>query len=266
MLFRLHLDPRTIDNGPVRVIGGTHRLGRLGANAIDRIRAERAESLCLAAEGTTLAFRPLLLHGSSAAARPAHRRVIHVEFAARGSHRRSFGLGALPKLSCACMLTHVALWRYYGGTDSVEMLTIRIVSYTVGLAFMASAACATSSRGSGGDTVPRSAGMLAATQACRVTGAWTVDGQRVAPPAVLRCVLPRYPESMRDARQEGEIVWRVTVDSTGLVDSASVRVMRTSASALVDAVRQAAPYLRFAAPGVHRSVIIELPTTFQLTP
>jgi ectoine hydroxylase-related dioxygenase (phytanoyl-CoA dioxygenase family) len=83
LAVRLHLDPCTIDTGPVRVISGTHRLGRLAAEAIDRIRADQAESLCLAAEGAILAFRPLLLHASSPATRPAHRRVIHIEYAAR---------------------------------------------------------------------------------------------------------------------------------------------------------------------------------------
>lgn len=83
LTLRLHLDPCTIDNGPVRVIDGTHRLGRLTADAIDRLRREQPESLCLAAEGALLAFRPLLVHASSPAAQPAHRRVIHIEYAAQ---------------------------------------------------------------------------------------------------------------------------------------------------------------------------------------
>lgn len=83
LALRLHLDPCTVDNGPVRVINGTHGFGRIAPDEIDRIRAERAESVCLAAEGAVLAFRPLLLHASSPAERPAHRRVIHVEYAAR---------------------------------------------------------------------------------------------------------------------------------------------------------------------------------------
>jgi hypothetical protein len=66
----------------VRVIDGTHRLGRLSPEAIDQLRAQRLESACLAAEGALLAFRPLLLHASSPAARPVHRRVIHIEYAA----------------------------------------------------------------------------------------------------------------------------------------------------------------------------------------
>lgn len=83
LAVRLHLDPCTGDNGPVRVISGTHQLGRLSADTIDLIRAEQAESVCLASEGAVLAFRPLILHASSPALQPAHRRVIHIEYAAR---------------------------------------------------------------------------------------------------------------------------------------------------------------------------------------
>jgi len=83
LAVRLHLDPCGEDNGPVRVLDGTHRLGRLTARTIDELRARLPESVCLAAEGSLLAFRPLLLHASSPARRPMHRRVIHIEYAAR---------------------------------------------------------------------------------------------------------------------------------------------------------------------------------------
>lgn len=83
LAIRLHLDPCGVDNGPVRVLDGTHRFGRLTPEAMDELRARRAESVCVAGEGTILAFRPLLLHASSAATCPAHRRVIHIEYAAR---------------------------------------------------------------------------------------------------------------------------------------------------------------------------------------
>ena len=83
LAIRVHLDPCDNDNGPVRVLDGTHRLGRLGPEAIAELRKQGRESICLAAEGALLAFRPLLLHASSPATRPAHRRVIHIEYAAR---------------------------------------------------------------------------------------------------------------------------------------------------------------------------------------
>ena len=83
LAIRVHLDPCGPENGPVRVIDGTHRLGRLAPEAIDQLRTQRPESECLAGEGALLAFRPLLLHASSPATRPGHRRVIHFEYAVR---------------------------------------------------------------------------------------------------------------------------------------------------------------------------------------
>ncbi|HEY9225634.1 MAG TPA: phytanoyl-CoA dioxygenase family protein [Gemmatimonadaceae bacterium] len=83
LAIRVHLDACTEDNGPVRVIDGTHRAGRLEPEAIDELRAQCPESLCLVPEGGLLAFRPLILHASSPAVRPLRRRVIHIEYAAR---------------------------------------------------------------------------------------------------------------------------------------------------------------------------------------
>lgn len=80
LTIRLHLDDCHTDNGPLRILPGSHRLGRLTR---DRIRALTAtgEVSCLAPAGAALIMRPLLLHASSPAARPDHRRVIHIEYA-----------------------------------------------------------------------------------------------------------------------------------------------------------------------------------------
>ena len=79
---RVHLDDCGPDNGPVRVLPGSHRAGRLSATAIDDWRGHAEPAVCLAERGAILAFRPLIVHASSAATVPAHRRVIHLEFAA----------------------------------------------------------------------------------------------------------------------------------------------------------------------------------------
>lgn len=79
---RLHLDPCGPENGPVQVIPGSHRAGRLSADDVRRWRAEHdAVATCIEAGGVLL-MRPLLLHASSPSTAPAHRRVIHLEFAA----------------------------------------------------------------------------------------------------------------------------------------------------------------------------------------
>lgn len=81
LAVRLHLDPCGAENGPLRVLPGTHTNGRLNATQIQRLRQERASHDCLAGAGDAILMRPLLLHASAAATSPAHRRVIHLEFA-----------------------------------------------------------------------------------------------------------------------------------------------------------------------------------------
>ncbi len=71
-------------NGALRVIPGSHRVGRLAPSDIAEWWRERAPGVtCVVPRGDILIMRPLLLHASSPAVRPAHRRVIHLEFAAR---------------------------------------------------------------------------------------------------------------------------------------------------------------------------------------
>ncbi|HEX6535480.1 MAG TPA: phytanoyl-CoA dioxygenase family protein [Gemmatimonadaceae bacterium] len=79
---RVHLDDCGPENGPVRVIPRSHRAGRLSPEAVDAWKANGEVVSCLVARGGILAFRPLVLHASSAATVPAHRRVVHLEFAA----------------------------------------------------------------------------------------------------------------------------------------------------------------------------------------
>jgi len=81
LAVRIHLDACTATNGPVRVVERSHRLGRLSAGAIDELRRTESECECLVEQGGILAFRPLIVHASARATEPAHRRVIHIEYA-----------------------------------------------------------------------------------------------------------------------------------------------------------------------------------------
>jgi ectoine hydroxylase-related dioxygenase (phytanoyl-CoA dioxygenase family) len=81
LAVRVHLDDCGAANGPVRVLSGSHRVGRLSTDAIEHWRGQQAAVDCLVERGAILAFRPLLLHASSPAAVPGHRRVLHFEFA-----------------------------------------------------------------------------------------------------------------------------------------------------------------------------------------
>jgi ectoine hydroxylase-related dioxygenase (phytanoyl-CoA dioxygenase family) len=79
--IRIHLDDCGEDNGPLRVIPGSHLDGilpdvdiqnRPKGTAIDRV----------ARRGDVIVMRPLILHSSRPATAPSNRRVVHLEFAA----------------------------------------------------------------------------------------------------------------------------------------------------------------------------------------
>ena|SRR5947209_2091044 len=79
---RLHLDDCGEVNGPLRVKPGSHAGGRLDDRARERWVEAAPTVTCLVPRGGALLMRPLLLHASSPARRPGHRRVVHLEFAA----------------------------------------------------------------------------------------------------------------------------------------------------------------------------------------
>jgi ectoine hydroxylase-related dioxygenase (phytanoyl-CoA dioxygenase family) len=81
--LRIHLDDTNELNGALRVIAGSHRMGRLSQTLIQELK-ERPAAICVASRGSILVMRPLLLHSSSACSEPTHRRVIHFEFAGSG--------------------------------------------------------------------------------------------------------------------------------------------------------------------------------------
>jgi hypothetical protein len=79
--LRVHLDDCGEDNGPLRVIPGSHRNGRLSDEAVAEWTS-KAETICPLQAGGILAMRPLIVHASSPSRVPKHRRVLHLEFAA----------------------------------------------------------------------------------------------------------------------------------------------------------------------------------------
>jgi ectoine hydroxylase-related dioxygenase (phytanoyl-CoA dioxygenase family) len=82
LAVRVHLDDCGEANGPLRVLPGSHGSGRLDAAAIRLWRERVTPIACVACRGEIVLMRPLLLHASSTARAPGHRRVIHLEFAA----------------------------------------------------------------------------------------------------------------------------------------------------------------------------------------
>lgn len=82
LALRVQLDDSTADNGPLRVLPGTHNMGVLGDDQIHEL-AERVTSVdCLVPRGGILAMRPLIVHASSKSRSEMPRRVLHIEYAA----------------------------------------------------------------------------------------------------------------------------------------------------------------------------------------
>jgi ectoine hydroxylase-related dioxygenase (phytanoyl-CoA dioxygenase family) len=79
LTVRIHLDRTDESNGALKVIAGSHAGGKLTALEIDRWKQSPVIS-CNCQAGGVLLMRPLLLHASSVATVPSHRRVIHLEY------------------------------------------------------------------------------------------------------------------------------------------------------------------------------------------
>ena len=81
LAVRIHLDDCGEDNGPLRILPGTHKVGYFSDNQIQRLEKSSAIA-CAANRGDVVLMSPLAVHASSAATKPRSRRVIHIEFAA----------------------------------------------------------------------------------------------------------------------------------------------------------------------------------------
>ncbi len=77
---RLHLDDCDEDNGALRILPGSHARGILSDAEVSRWK-DKGEVVCSVGKGGVLLMRPLVLHASSPAAQPRHRRVVHIEYA-----------------------------------------------------------------------------------------------------------------------------------------------------------------------------------------
>jgi hypothetical protein len=78
--LRLHLDDCDAGNGALKVLPGTHHLGRLSDAKVKKEAASRQAILCEARAGGLLAMKALVLHASDASASPRRRRVLHVDY------------------------------------------------------------------------------------------------------------------------------------------------------------------------------------------
>jgi ectoine hydroxylase-related dioxygenase (phytanoyl-CoA dioxygenase family) len=81
LAIRLHLDASETDNGPLRVIPGSHEQDKLSAEQVAAY-PKAGSVVCTVPRGGALPMRPLLLHASSACVTLKPRRVIHLEYSA----------------------------------------------------------------------------------------------------------------------------------------------------------------------------------------
>jgi ectoine hydroxylase-related dioxygenase (phytanoyl-CoA dioxygenase family) len=83
--LRLHLDDSTSENGPLRVLPGTHILGVLSEDAIHQLSTRTTAVDCLVPRGGILVMRPMIIHASSKSCSAMPRRVLHIEYAVSAS-------------------------------------------------------------------------------------------------------------------------------------------------------------------------------------
>ena len=81
LTLRIHLDRADESNGALRVLPGSHKSGRLDSSQIDYWKRQQRPVTCVVQSGGAMLMRPLLLHSSTTAVNPNHRRVLHFEYA-----------------------------------------------------------------------------------------------------------------------------------------------------------------------------------------
>ncbi|HEX7294128.1 MAG TPA: phytanoyl-CoA dioxygenase family protein [Pyrinomonadaceae bacterium] len=79
--LRVHLDASTSENGPLRIIPGSHAQGVLRDDELFAMAKKETPVACLIPRGGVLSMRPLLIHSSSKPKADAPRRVLHIEYA-----------------------------------------------------------------------------------------------------------------------------------------------------------------------------------------
>jgi hypothetical protein len=67
----------------LRALPGTQDLGVLTDDEIHAVSERIGQSVCTISRGGVVAMRPLLIHASSKSQSKAHRRVLHIEYAAK---------------------------------------------------------------------------------------------------------------------------------------------------------------------------------------
>jgi hypothetical protein len=81
LTLRLFLDDCGKDDGPLEVALGSHRRGRIAAADLAEVVGQSAVFVGAGQAGDVLVMKALAIHRSKRAVVPAHRRVLHVDYA-----------------------------------------------------------------------------------------------------------------------------------------------------------------------------------------
>jgi ectoine hydroxylase-related dioxygenase (phytanoyl-CoA dioxygenase family) len=81
LALRIHLDASASDNGPLRVIPGSHKQRITDEVEFRRIVDAGPQVELIVGRGGVIAMNPLLIHASSKCSRDEPRRVLHIEYA-----------------------------------------------------------------------------------------------------------------------------------------------------------------------------------------
>ena len=82
--LRVHLDHCGPEDGALRFVPGSHRLGVMDASQAVQMRDRFGEQLCTAEVGDVIVMKPLTLHASSKSRGVSRRRVLHFLFGPAG--------------------------------------------------------------------------------------------------------------------------------------------------------------------------------------
>jgi ectoine hydroxylase-related dioxygenase (phytanoyl-CoA dioxygenase family) len=82
LTLRIHLDTVPADNAPLLIAPGSHLFGRIPERDIAARVAACGTFACTADRGDVWVYATPILHASARAARPGHRRVLQVDYAA----------------------------------------------------------------------------------------------------------------------------------------------------------------------------------------
>ncbi len=80
--LRVHLDDVGPENAPLLIALGSHRLGRIPIGGIAEVVSKSDIHMCLATAGDVWLYSTPIVHASDAAATPARRRVLQIDYAA----------------------------------------------------------------------------------------------------------------------------------------------------------------------------------------